>query len=155
MRLEPSWAVKTLEHFLYNYYNELRELHDMKQNIIESSPAQFEEVGGGGISRHSDPTALKGIKLTTNKEIVRREKWLKVVKDLIDDMKVIDKREGKDYTGLIQKKYFDELGEEQVCDELKIERTTYFKWKKDILRHGLLLAAAIGLIKYEALRKAS
>lgn len=70
-------------------------------------------------------------------------------------MKAIDKKEGKNYTGLIQKKYFDELGEEQVCDELKIERTTYFKWKKDVLRHGLLLAAAIGLIKYDELRKAS
>lgn len=155
MRLEPGWAVKTLEHFLYNYYNELRELRDMKQNIIESSPSQFTEIGGNVISHHSDPTALKGIKLSTNKEIVRREKWLKVVKDLIDDMKVIDKKEGKNYTGLIQKKYFDELGENQICDELHIEHTTYHQWKKDILRHGLILAVAIGLVKYEELRKIS
>lgn len=155
MRLEPDWAVKTLEHFLYNYYNEVRVLRDMKQNIIESSPSQFTEIGGNGISHHSDPTALKGIKLSTNKEIVRREKWLKVVKDLVEDMKEIDKRENKSYTKFIQKKYFDELGENQICDELHIEHTTYHQWKKDILRHGLMLAAAIGLIKYEELRKIS
>ncbi|WP_026486696.1 DUF1492 domain-containing protein [Caldanaerobius polysaccharolyticus] len=155
MRLEPGWAIKTLEHYLYNYYDEVRKLHEMKEEIIMSSPAQFQEVGGGGISRHSDPTALKGIKLTTNAEIVRREKWLRVVRDLVEDMKIIDKREGKNYTGLIQKKYFDELGEDQICDELHIEHTTYHQWKKDILRHGLLLATALGLIKYEELRKVS
>lgn len=127
----------------------------MKRDIIESSPAQFTEIGGNGVSHSNNPTELKGIKLATNQEIIRKEKWLRVVKDLVEDMKVIDKREGKKYVGLIQKKYFDELGENQVCEELNIERTTYFKWKKDILRHGLMLATALGLIKYEELRKAS
>lgn len=155
MRLEPSWAVKTLEHYLYNYYDEVRKLHNIKKNIIEASPSQFQEAGGGGINHMSNPTELKGIKLASNKDIIEKEKWLKVVKDVIKNAEIHDKLYGTKYYTLINKKYFDELGEEQICNELNIERATYYFWKREILMMGINLATAIGLIKYDDFLKKS
>lgn len=153
MRLEPGWAIKTLEHFLYNYYDEVRKLHEMKRNIIESSPAQFQEAGGGGVNYMSNPTELKGIKLASNKDIIEKEKWLKVVKDVIKNAEIHDKLYGTKYFMLINKKYFDELGEEQICNELNIEHTTFYNWRRDIIQQGINFATAIGLITYKDFQK--
>lgn len=155
MRLEPAWAVRALEHYLYNYFEEKRRLEDMRENIIDSSPARFQEIGGSGINHMTNPTELKAIKLATNKVILEKEKWIKVVTDLIRYAEEYDKTHGTKYYLLINKKYFDELGEEQICNELNIERATYYFWRKEILRMGINLATAIGLIEYKDFLKKS
>lgn len=148
MKLGPDWAVRTLEYFLYNYFNELRKLQEIKNDIIDTSPMQGEYIDGK-VKRPADPTAIKGVNLASNKDIIKKEKWLKVVKDVIKNAEIYDKLHGTKYCMLINKKYFDELGEEQICNELNIDRSTFYAWKKEILSMGINLAAAIGLVKYD------
>jgi len=48
---------------------------------------------------------------------------------------------------LLQKRYFDELGEIQNCLELHIERTTYYRWREEIVVYTAMIAAQEGLIR--------
>ena len=130
---------KKIEYYLYNYYKIKREVELKKQDIIESGGRDLTELGGG-ISYHSDPTATRAIKLT-RPELVKKEKWLKVVEGTIQHYK------GTEKGRLLKKKYFDELGEKHICEELYIERATYYNWRNEIVFYTALLAAQEGLIK--------
>jgi len=132
---------KNIEYYLYHYHQIRREIEQEKQDIIETGGRDLTEWGGG-ISYHSDPTATRAIKLT-RPELVEKEKWLKVVEGTIQHFQGTDK--GK----LLQKKYFDELGEKHICQELFIDRSTYYNWRNEIVLYTALLAAQYGLIKLE------
>ncbi len=130
---------KRIEWHLYNYHNLKREIEQEKQEIIEKSGRDIAEWGGG-ISYHSDSTANRAIKLT-RPDLVEKEKWLKVIEGTIQHF------QGTEKGRLLQKKYFDELGERHICQELHIERATYYNWRNEIVFYTALLAAQEGLIK--------
>jgi hypothetical protein len=46
------------------------------------------------------------------------------------------------------KKYFDEFGERHICLELHIEKTTYYRWREEIIMYATLLAAQEGFIRF-------
>lgn len=139
MGVLPRKTYKQIEWYLYNYYNIRREVAEAKEDIIEAGNRELSEWGGG-VSYRSDPTATKAIKLC-KKDIVNYEKWLKVIEA------VIKHYEGTEKGRLLQKKYFDELGEKHICKELYIERATYYNWRNEIVLYAALLAAQEGLIK--------
>lgn len=130
---------KKIEWYLYNYHNLRREVEREKRDIIEAGGRDLAEWGGG-ISHHSDPTANRAIKLTSP-ELLEKEKWLKVIEGTIQHF------QGTEKGRLLQKKYFDELGERHICRELHIERATYYNWRNEIVLYAALLAAQEGLIK--------
>ena len=130
---------KKIEWYLYNYYNIRREVEQEKGDIIESGGRDIVEWGGG-ISYHSDPTASKAIKLV-RPDIVEKEKWLEVIEGTIQHF------QGTEKGRLLQKKYFDQLGERHICRELHIERTTYYRWREEIVIYAALLAVQYGLIR--------
>lgn len=130
---------KQIEWYLYNYHELRREVKEFKEDIIEAGGRDYAEYGGGQSFR-SDPTAGKAMKLC-KKEITEYEQWLKIVKHVI-----------KHYNGtpiglLLQKRYFDELGEIQICRELHIERTTYYRWREEIVVYTAMIAVQEKLIK--------
>jgi hypothetical protein len=130
---------KQIEWYLYNYHGLRREVQEMRDDIIDAGGRDYAEYGGGQAFR-SDPTANKAIKLC-KREITEYEKWLKIVKHVI-----------KHYSNtplglLLQKRYFDELGETQTCRELHIERTTYYRWREEIVVYTAMIAAQEGLIR--------
>lgn len=131
---------KQIEWYLYNYYEIKREVQELKDEIIEGRSYDISEWGGG-ISYHSDPTANRAIKLT-RLDLVEKEKWLKVIEGTIQHF------QGTEKGRLLQKKYFDELGERHICRELHIERTTYYRWREEIVLYTALLATQYGLIKF-------
>jgi len=130
---------KKIEYYLYHYFQIRREVEQEKEDIIESGGRDIVEWGGG-ISYHSDPTASKAVRLT-KPEIIEKEKWLKIIEKTIQHFESTEK--GR----LLQKKYFDELGEKHICEELYIERATYYNWRNEIVLYAALLAAQEGLIK--------
>ncbi|MEA4960367.1 DUF1492 domain-containing protein [Lutispora sp.] len=130
---------KKIEYYFYNYYAIRRELQYRKEDIIEEARPAVGEWGGG-ISYHSDPTASKAIKLCKD-NIMEDEKWVRVVE------RTIAKFKGTGKGRLLQKKYFDELGEIHICRELHIERATYFNWRTEIILYAAMLAAQEGLLK--------
>ncbi|ABB15076.1 prophage LambdaCh01, phage transcriptional regulator, RinA family [Carboxydothermus hydrogenoformans Z-2901] len=133
---------KKIEWYLFNYFNIRREINEYRDEVLNSG-RQLIEQGGGGISRHSDPTALKAIKLASNAEIEKYEKWIKVIEKVIEHFKGTEK--GK----LLQMRYFDEYAERYICNKLHIERTTYFTWKNEIVLYTAMLAIQYGLIKVD------
>jgi phage transcriptional activator, RinA family len=130
---------KKIEWYLYNYYSIRRDIEKTKEDIIEAGCRDLTEWGGG-ISYHSDPTASKAIKLT-RESILEKERWIKVINQVIKHYNETEK--GK----LLQKKYFDELGERHICQELHIERATYYRWREEIVIYTAMLALQEGLIK--------
>jgi len=130
---------RRIEYYLYHYFQIRREVEQEKEDIIESGGRNIVEWGGG-ISYHSDPTANKAIKLT-RPDLIEKEKWLKVIEDTIQHF------QGTEKGRLLQKKYFDQLGERHVCEELHIERTTYYRWREEIVIYIAMLAIQEGLIK--------
>jgi len=130
---------KKIEWYLYNYYNIRREVEQEKGDIIESGGRDIVEWGGG-ISYHSDPTANKAVKLT-RPDLIEKGKWLKVIEGTIQHF------EGTEKGRLLQKKYFNQLGEKHICRELHIERATYYNWRNEIVLYAALLAVQEGLLK--------
>lgn len=120
---------KYIEAELYNYHDNLRYLDELREAIIEGTPAQGERVQSGAIS---DPTAEKANKLvsttrliTLNRNIDSIGKALKLIKNT---------GEPKKYR-LVEMKYFEkEYTDQKIAAELYISLETYYRWKRDIIK---------------------
>lgn len=134
---------KQVEWYLYNYFRLRREVQEAKEDIVNSGGRDYMEYGGGQ-SYRSDPTASKAMRLCKD-EITGYERWLKVVEQ------VLKRYDGDPRGGLIQKKYFDELGEVQTCQELHIDRSTYYRWREDVVTYAAMLAIQEGLVKISSI----
>lgn len=143
-----------LEYYFFNYYQVLFVVKKRIDDIIHSSPAKYIEAGGGGVSHNSNPTELKAIKIAMDEELTEKQQWLKIVRDVVADMKYIDEKNKTKYAVLIQKRYFDELADNHVQKQLGLQYRSQYKEMKDtVLLEGVLLAAASGLITYDEIRK--
>ena len=143
-----------LEHYFFNYYQVLFEVKKRIDDIIHSSPAKYVETGGGGVSHNSNPTELKAIKIAMDEELTEKQQWLKIVRDVVADMKYIDEKNKTKYAVLIQKRYFDELADNHVQKQLGLQYRSQYKEMKDVIfLEGIMLAIASGLIDYDDIRK--
>jgi len=134
---------KQVEWYLYNYHKIRRNVQEAKDDIIEAGGRDYSEYGGGQSFR-SDPTASKAVRLCKD-EIVNYEKWLKAIDH------VVKRYKNTGHGRLLQKKYFDELGEVQICMDLHIERSTYYRWREEIVVYTAMIAVQEGLIKINIL----
>jgi hypothetical protein len=132
---------RLIEKQFYNYPRIKRELEKYKREVATSRPAEIGEWGQGR-SCHSDPTALKAIKLTT-REIRDKEAWLKVIE------KVCKHFAGTEKGQFIKLQYFDRLRRNQICEKLFIKRTTYYNWRNSIVYYTALIAQKEDLIDIE------
>jgi len=143
-----------LEHYFFNYYQVLFEVKKRIDDIIHSSPAKYVETRGGGVSHNSNPTELKAIKIAMDEELTEKQQWLKIVRDVVADMKYIDEKNKTKYAVLIQKRYFDELADNHVQKQLGLQYRSQYKEMKDVIfLEGIMLAIASGLIDYDDIRK--
>lgn len=139
MALINRKTYKKIEYYLYNYNEIKKEIEQYKEDIALGGGREYGEVGGGQ-SYHSDPTAIKAIKLASSK-ITEDEKWLKIVEQ------TMKKYKGTAKEFLIKLKCEKSLGEVRICRELNIERATYYNWRNEIVTYAALIAAQEGLIK--------
>jgi hypothetical protein len=132
---------KEIEWHLYHYFDLKREVKEYREKVLNSSIPLLGKVGEGQ-SYHSDPTALKAIKLT-KLEIIKKEKWITIIE------KVVDKYKGTEKGRLLQLQYFDEEGPNYIQEVLHIERRTYFMWRNEIVLSVAFLAQKYNLIDIE------
>ncbi|MDI6617880.1 MAG: transcriptional regulator [Clostridiales bacterium] len=132
---------KAIERELYRYPIIQEEVTEARERIIYGNSTMYGNVGGGQ-SHHSDPTALKGIKLA-DPELVIKEAWINVID------KVIKKYKGTEIGKLMQLQYFEQRGPAYIQRKLHIERTTCFAWRNEIVISTALIAQKYNLIDVE------
>ena len=130
---------KKIEYYLYNADKLKREIEQTRTQLIEAGSP---EMAGGinGIGYHSDPTAGKAIKLSTNR-ITEYGKWIKAVEQ------ARGKYQGTDKAKFIKLKYDKGLSEKEVCKQLFISRTTFYAWRKEIVLCTGFIALQNGVLK--------
>jgi hypothetical protein len=130
---------KKIEYYLYNSDRLKQAIEQARTQLIEAGNP---EMAGGinGIGYHSDPTAVKAIKLSTNR-ITEYGKWIKAVEQVKGKYRDTDKAK------FIKLKYDKGLSEKEVCKQLFISRTTFFTWRKEIVLYTGLVALQNGVLK--------
>jgi len=127
-----------VEHELYNYKNSSKELREIQDEIINSSPSPSGERVQS--STLSDETATKAMRLTSNARLSQLEKTIKGIETGIRILKS-DSEQGK--YKLLQMKYFEcEYTDKKIAQELCISIETYYRWKRQIVT---LMAMFMGL----------
>ena len=130
-----------IEWYFYNYPRIKKGLENYRNEVAAARPVEIGEWGGGR-SCHSDPTALKAMKLTTI-EIQEKEAWIRVIE------KTCQNYAGTEKGRFIGLQYFQTLKRREICEGLYIERRTYYSWKNDIIYYAALLAQKYDLIDIE------
>lgn len=136
---------KKMEYYLYNYFEIKKEVQDHKEDIVNAGRREI-DISGSGRSYHADTTAMKALKLVAP-EMQKKEKWLEIIE------KTLKQYDGTDKGKLLEKKYFDELGELHICNELYISRATYYNWREEILLYMTLLAVQNKLINVNSITR--
>lgn len=118
---------KTIEAELYCYKATLRELAQMRADIINSSPSQEVSVQSSSLG---DTTANKAIKLSSSLEIIEVERRIKAIEEAI---KIIEKDPIK--MELLRLKYFEskytDIG---IMECIGISQRTFYRYKTEIIK---------------------
>lgn len=127
-----------IESELYNYKHMVKELKEISEDIIYSSPSPSgERVQSGALS---DETSSKALKLVSNARLKRLENTVRAIETGIRILKA-SPDDGK--YRLLCMKYFDcEYTDKRIAEELHISIETYYRWKKQIIS---LMAMHLGL----------
>ena len=127
-----------VEHELYNYKNNLKELEEIEDDIINGSGYQ----SGDRVqtSNLSDETATKAIKLTSTAKLINMRRNLGSIETGIRILQ--SSAEPKKYE-LLELKYFDcKFTDIKIAEELCISIETYYRWKRQIIT---MIAMHMGL----------
>ena len=130
---EIEWQLKR--------YKQLKEIvEDEKMDIILSSNKNFDNFYSktGGI--YTDETGSKAIKICNS--VSNEEKWVRIIEQAVNFFA------GTGIDLFIVKKYFEKKSFEEVRKELNIERTTFYKWRQDIITYICLKAIQENLIRF-------
>jgi len=130
---------------LRNYMQSKRDIKEIRETIIESTPSNDRERvrEGGGVS---DLVASKGMKLLTNKRLKRLEETCKSIESVYNELPEEKKK-------LILLKYWtrpQELTDTGICKKLNIGKSTFYRWRDYIL---LSVAFEMGLVDEYDIKK--
>lgn len=131
--------IRKIEWHLYKYNDFKKYIYNMRENIIYTS----NNVYGESTSKpntHSDPTALKAMKLL---EVSEEEQWVNIINKVRKKLR----EENLNLEKFLVKKYFKNYTMIQIMMELNIERTTAYRWREEIILNVAILAIQEGLIK--------
>lgn len=121
---------RTIEWAFYNYDANRQKALCKVEDCIDASLAHNAN-GVSSNAKHRNIMEDKTIRAVDNWEW----RWCRVVEKTIGHFKDT----GKDT--LIKLRYFDKMRENDVCEKLYIEKTSYYGWINDILSYALSIAA--------------
>lgn len=86
----PRWVKKKMENELYQYWDNKKELKELQDDIINSSPEPPDGQPRGNLTGNS--TEQKAIKMRTSRTILAIERRLKYIENAIDRLNEEEKK---------------------------------------------------------------
>jgi RinA family phage transcriptional activator len=120
--------IKLIEAELRNYKETLKDVENMREEIIEGSSYQEVSVQTGTTG---DNTYNKASRLMTSRALLEAEKRVEAIEYTIGVLKSCP--EPKKFQ-LLELKYFaKEYTDYGIMIKLNVEKTTFYRWRKEIL----------------------
>ena len=128
-KVRPS-TFKYIESEITHYNESVRELKDLREQIIHGSGSKDENVGGSRSGKPSEQTAERAIALVENRQVQQLERITAAIKDITDRLPPEKKR-------LIHLKYWarpQTLTWDGIAYEMNISRATVLRWRHEIIQ---------------------
>lgn len=120
-----------IESELFAYHQTLKEIEELRKDIMFCSENADENTGGGRSSFLSDPTGRISARLVTHKKLSRLEDIAKVIAEVYTSL-------DKDKQKLIDLKYWTKPQTKTwfgIAQELNVTERTARRWKNAIVQH--------------------
>lgn len=130
-------AFKHVESELRHYHETLKEIAQLREEILHGTAVQDENIGGGKSNLPGDPTAKKGIALTSNRRLENLERVANVIHYVY--MTLPDEKKE-----LIRLKYWhrpQSFTWDGIALRLNVSKRTAVYWRDEIV---LAIAAFLG-----------
>jgi RinA family phage transcriptional activator len=120
---------KHLESELYSYHDTLKEINNLRENIMFCNENEDENIGGGRNSLPSSPTERIATRLVTHKRLIQLEEVTNAI------YKVFQGLPGE-YQQLVRLKYWTRpqtLTWEGIAEALHVNRATAMRWRDTVV----------------------
>jgi RinA family phage transcriptional activator len=128
---------KHIESEIYSYHDTLREIDNLRKDIMFTKEDSDENIGGGRNSLPSSPTERIATRLATHKQLTRLEEMKNAIEIVYAGLP-------EEYRRLVKLKYWTRpqlKTWDGIADELHIGRMTAFRYRDEIVR---AIAEALG-----------
>jgi RinA family phage transcriptional activator len=120
---------KHIESELYSYHDTLKEINNLRKNIMFCRESDDENIGGGRSSVPSSPTERIATMLATDKRLNRLEEVTNAIEKVYTGLP-------DDYQKLVRLKYWTRpqtLTWEGIADKLYITSRQSMRWRDEIV----------------------
>jgi RinA family phage transcriptional activator len=120
---------KHIESELYSYHDTLREINNLRKDIMFTKENDDENIGGGRNNLPSSPTERIATRLATHKRLNQLEEVTHAIEKVYTSLP-------EDYQKLIKLKYWTRpqtLTWEGIADKLHLGRRTAFRMRDEIV----------------------
>jgi RinA family phage transcriptional activator len=120
---------KHIESELYSYKDTLREIENLRKDIIFTKENDDENIGGGRSSLPSSPTEQIGTRLATHKRLNQLEQISNAIENVYTGLP-------EDYRKLVQMKYFTKPQKytwDGLADKLHVSKRQAMRWRDEII----------------------
>lgn len=120
---------KHVESELYSYHDTLREINNLRKDIMFTKESDDENIGGGRSSMPSSPTETIATRLATHKRLTRLEEVTNAIEKVYTGLP-------EDYQKLVRLKYWTRpqtLTWEGIAGAIPVSRRTAFNMRDEIV----------------------
>lgn len=120
---------KHIESELYSYHETLKEISNLRKNIMFCTENEDENIGGGKSNLPSSPTERIATKLTTHKMLIELESVTNAIYKIYTGLP-------EEYQKLVRLKYWTRpqlKTWEGIADSLHVNRATAMRWRDTII----------------------
>jgi RinA family phage transcriptional activator len=130
MRIPPAvW--RYIEYELYSYEQTKKDLEELRESIIESTPYSDIHVQSGP----GNPTEKKGLKLISSPAIIHLDRTVAAIEKTLNQLT-------EEHNQLFNLKYCQGKNWRVVCEEMPTSERTYFRLRREIV---MLTAEKLGM----------
>lgn len=120
---------KHIESELYSYKDTLKEIEELRKNIMFCNENEDENIGGSRSGFISDPTSRIGTRLVTHKRLGKLE-------EIVNSIEKVYTGLPEEYQKLVRLKYWTKpqtLTWDGIADKIPVSRRTAFNMRDEII----------------------